>query len=198
MGQSAPTGQTDFRCRRILYNVKNPPSIQNTLTYPSGLSKTDIYQVQALSAYALVRLGDDSARNVLKKIAQLDLQFFSSDALNAAGKLGELGDASAFEIIVKGMESSDPLTRRVAVENVMSFVALQGETYTPGKTIDVWTIYAKALVDESPDTQSVALAQLEELNLPQAIPLLEKYLKRETGIYLKNRAEAILTQLKLS
>jgi HEAT repeat protein len=153
------------------YLLTQHPEQQDENLYRQGLDDLD-ETVQVISAYGLYLLGDSSALPALEKIAGYDVGAHTA-AARAAGILGELGDPTAFATIQKAMQSEQRYVRLFAIENAMAFVPLHGQTYAPGKTIDIWSLYRQALQDENGQVRSVAKLQLRELNTPEALELLK-------------------------
>ncbi len=130
--------------------------------------------VQALSAYGLYRLGDESGLPTLSRIAQLDVDVYPA-ATRAAGLLAELGDSAAYSTMLKAMESDLRYIRLIAMQNAMPFVPLHGQAYSPGEMIDIWNLYRRALEDPDAHVQTVARLQLQELNTAEALELLHSH-----------------------
>jgi hypothetical protein len=152
------------------YLLTRHPEEQDENLYRQGLDDLD-ETVQVISAYGLYHLGDRSVLPTLEKIARLDVGAHTA-AARAAGILGELGDPTAFATIEKAMQNEQRYVRLFAIENAMPFVPLHGQTYAPGKNIDIWELYRQALQDENDQVRSTARLQLIELNTPEALELL--------------------------
>jgi hypothetical protein len=152
------------------YLLSREPEPQDEALFRVGLEDTD-QNVQSLAAYGLYKLGDESVVPTLETIAGLDVNVYTA-APRAAGILGEIGEPAAFATIEAAMDSELVYVRLFAIENAPPFVPLHGETYAPGKTIDIWALYRRALQDESSQVSSVARMELEELDSPEARRLL--------------------------
>ena len=157
------------------YLLTRHPVQQDEVLFRQGLDDID-ETVQALSAYGLYSLGDKSTLPTLERIAQLDVNAHIA-ATRAAGVLAEMGRPTAFVTIQKAMNSDLGYIRLFAIQNVMPFVSLHGQTYASGKAIDIWDLYSQALQDESSQVRSVARLQLRELNAPEALELLQSHSK---------------------
>jgi len=153
------------------YLLTRHPERQDENLFRQGLDDID-ETVQVISAYGLYQLGDRSALPALEKIARYDVGAHLA-AARAAGILGELGDPTAFATIQNAMQSEQRYVRLFAIENAMPFAPLHGQTYAPGKTIDIWGLYRQALQDENDQVRSVAKLQLQEINTPEALELLK-------------------------
>lgn len=140
------------------------------VVFRKGLEDID-ESVQALSAYGLIRLGDDSAKSTLQQIAQQDPDVFLSAPL-AASLLAELGDPSAFDTMVLAMTNQYGYVRLIAMQYMPSFIPLHGQATPSGQEVDVWFLYCQALGDEDGQVSAVAQMQLEELDSPEAIAVL--------------------------
>ena len=112
----------------------------------------------------------------LERIAQLEVNVHPA-ATRAAGILAEMDEPSAFATIQKAINSDLRYIRLFAIQNAMPFVPLHGQTYAPGKTIDIWSLYRQALQDENVQVRSVAKLQLQELDSPEALELLQNHSK---------------------
>lgn len=157
------------------YLLTRHPEQQDEVLFRQGLDDID-QTAQALSIYGLYRLGDKSALPVLEGIAQLDVNAHTA-ATRAAGILAEMGEPTAFATIQKAMNSDLGYIRLFSIRNAMPFVALHGQPYASGKTIDIWSLYSQALQDKDIQVRSVAKLQLQELNSPEALELLQNHSK---------------------
>jgi hypothetical protein len=167
------TGHSSGLLRSAAYSLlTQQPEPEDLALFRQGLEDTD-KNVQSLSAYGLVRLGDSSAIQTLERIAQLDVNVYVA-AMRAAGILGELGQPAAFDTIQRAMRSDLGYVRLFAIQNAPPFVPLDGQTFAPGQVIDIWELYRQALQDPSSQVRSVARMQLQELGSPQALELLQQ------------------------
>jgi hypothetical protein len=112
----------------------------------------------------------------------------------ASRLLAELHDAAGFETISHAAAQLSDLA--TVLKNLAPFVALQGQRYAGG-TVDVWPLYARALAAGDGRSETLALAQLDELAPPDAAPLLREYLARQPlpASSLRRRAERLLKRL---
>ena len=121
------------------------PEPENIALFEKGLTDAD-ESVKVLAAYGLLRLGDESHKDIIEEIARLNVEAYLA-APRAAGILGSLGEATAFKTILRGMQSELSVIRIWSIKNVLPFAALHGQAYGPDKNIDIWAFYAQALQD---------------------------------------------------
>lgn len=152
------------------YLLTRRPEKSDEELFRRGLEDRD-ESVQALSAYGLCRLGDESAVPLLQKLSRLDVGAHTA-AARAAGILAGMGDPSGFSTIVKAMNSDLSYARLFAIKNSVAFVPLHGRTYEAGEPIDIWRLYRQALRDELVQVRSTAKLQLVELGTPEALALI--------------------------
>jgi len=155
------------------YLLTRQPEPGDEELFRQGLVDDD-EAVQALSAYGLCRLGDDSALPTLERVARLDVDVYPA-ATRAAGLLAELGHPAAFDTMLKAMDSDLSYIRLMAMQRVMPFVPLHGRAFAPGETIDIWDLYRRALEDPDAGVRTVARLELQELNTAEAQELLQSY-----------------------
>lgn len=146
------------------------------------------------AARGLLRLGDARAREVLEALRTKAPAEGELAPLVASRLLAELHDAAAFETISHAAAQLPDLA--AVLKNLAPFVALQGQRYAGG-TVDVWPLYSRALAAGDGRSETLALAQLDELAPPDAAPLLREYLARQPppASSLRWRAERLLARL---
>ncbi len=140
--------------------------------FRKGLKDID-ETVQAYSAYGLYHLGDAMVLKQLLSIAHLDVKGHTAAPL-AAGLLAQLGHAEAFLTIQKAMECDLEYVQIFGIQNAFHFVSLNGELLPDGKKLDIWDFYPSVLATEHASVKSIAIAQLKEINTPEARELLAK------------------------
>ena len=152
------------------YLLTRRPAESNKELFVRGLEDQD-ESVQALAAYGLCRLGDESAVPLLRELARSDVGAHTA-AARAASILAGMGDPSGFAAIHEATNSALGYARLFAIQNAPAFVPMHGMTYQQGKTIDIWELYRRALRDQLVQVRSTAKLQLQELDSPEALALI--------------------------
>ncbi len=146
--------------------------------------------VKAEAAYALVRLGLDAYREVLKQCLAYPVNAYLSPSV-AAGDLARMGDPVGFPVVVNALAVDNMIARVVACKQLFFFVPLRGQR-VQGTPIDPYVLFGRALGDENAEIHRVALLQLHELHTPESRKLLEDYLPVAPDEYLRNAAKRAL------
>jgi HEAT repeat protein len=146
------------------YLLSQEPKSEEMEYYRKGLTDLD-NTVQAYAAYALVRLGDSTQLAKIQRIAAID-DGVSLEVYPAAGVLGELGKAEAFEVLRKGLKSTNDVQQLLAIHQSYHFFKLWDE-------LDLTKFYHKALSHPSERVRLIARLQLEELDTEAAKSLLD-------------------------
>lgn len=162
------------------------PALTQALSAPD-----DLLEVEA--AYALARLGESSGRERLVACLGRPLDAYVSPPI-AAGYLAQLGDPQGYGVVVRAFEVET--AHLLACKQVFFFTPFQGETLTTGETVDVFSLFARALDEGDQYVQAQALTQLAELRPAAARTTLTDYIASDapTGA-LRRDAEAILATL---
>jgi HEAT repeat protein len=150
--------------------------------------------VQAWSAWALIQRGDASARRTLEELASREPSFGWHAPIIAASLLGELGQASAWRGFADGWWNAST-ERYVLVSYALPFYALHGQSYSPGKSIDIWAFDRRALQDPDENTRYAALEQLAERKPVAARAMLEEFVASDKPAYQVALARHILGDL---
>lgn len=182
-----------IRAGALLLLSESPDPADRGL-FDAGLS--DRYDaVRVWAARGLLQLGDPGGHRVLELLRRKQPADGEFAPLVASRVLGQHHDAAAFETIALAAVSLPDVI--VVLKNLAPFVALQGQPYAPGATIDVWPLYARALAPGDGRGEALALAQLDELSPAGAARLLRAYLARQPppSEPLKQRAERLLERL---
>jgi len=154
------------------------------------LAKTADDLVQVEAAYALVRLGVDEGRDVLRAALERPTHAYLSPAV-AAGDLARLGDPTGFDVVVRCIADDNLIVKTLGCKQLLFFVPLDGHERSDGAdSVDVFSQFRLALVDDSPEIQHLALLQLSEIP-EQAKSLLQDYLSAD-GSAWKQLASQIL------
>lgn len=157
---------------KAFYLLTRNPKQEDKDLLRQGINDID-ETVQALSAYGLYILGDQSTLSTIERIARLGTGAHSS-AVQAAGILAQLEKPAAFSTIQEAFNSDLEYLRLFAVQNLIFFVPLNGQPFSSGKVINVWDAYESALKDKSPRVQGIARLQLKELGTVEAEELLQR------------------------
>jgi len=126
-------------------------------------------RVQA--SYALSRMGQIAGHGQLVEILNYPVEA-SPAPLQAAAALATLGDPQGFSLVRDTLDSSSTLNAMVACKQLYAFVPLHGYPLAEGNQVDVYRAYSRALLRKEPNITGEALAQLEELNSPEARALI--------------------------
>jgi HEAT repeat protein len=152
----------------------------------------DLVKVEA--AYALVRLGMQEYRNILRGCLNYPLDSYLGPPI-AAGDLARLGDSVGFPILTKCLDIDNLIVRTIACKQIILFLPFHGLLTETGEMINVYTLFDKALHDQHPEIQRIALMQMYELRTEANRNLIKNYLLSVEDNYLNNMAQHILDQM---
>jgi hypothetical protein len=169
------------------------PDARDEALLHAALSHRD-GEVRVWAAFALLRLGHAERRTVLEEASRGAPTTSQREPIVAARLLGELGEPSSFAPFLKWMKQS--ALRAQVVTNVLPFAALHGRPYAPGRNIDIWDFYKKALIECDGSIQSIVLAELRELRRPESVPVLKAYLRKLPTEDLQANAQRLLDELE--
>lgn len=144
--------------------------VQDEPLFLKGLSDLD-ETVQTYSAYGLHQLGNETALEKLLNIARLSVDNHVA-AMQAAGLCGQLGMAESFLTIEQAMSSEFEYVQVFGIQNAMFFEPLHKSTFGANLTLDIWSLYKKALLSKSGTVKAIAMAQLKEFDSSEARELL--------------------------
>jgi hypothetical protein len=152
----------------------------------------DLVKVEA--AYALVRLGIQDYRNILRECLNYPLDSYLGPPI-AAGDLARLGDSIGFPILTKCLDIDNLIVRTIACKQIILFLQFHGLRTEIGQMINVYTLFDQALHDQHPEIQRIALIQMHELHTEANRNLIKNYLLRVEDKYLNTIAQQILDQI---
>lgn len=130
-------------------------------------SPNDLLAVHA--AAGLAGLDPEQGRAALRRIAALPVES-SPGAIQAAGELARLGDRSAAAMVQRALATDNPVLRSIAAKQLY-FLAEAGDP-------DALPTLGRLLHDDDPGLPWIAMAQLTELDRPEAREMLEQYVER--------------------
>lgn len=162
------------------------PALTQALSSPD-----DLLEVEA--AYALARLDESSGRERLVACLGRQLDAYVSPPI-AAGYLAQLGNPQGYGVVVRafGVETA----RLLACKQLFFFAPFQGQTLTTKETVDIFSLFARALDEGDEYVQSQALTQLAELRPAAARQMLANYIASDVPTdALRQDAVAILATL---
>lgn len=155
-------------------------------------SASDLVKVEA--AYALVRLGLDDYREVLKECLNYPVNAYLAPPV-AAGDLARLGDPVGFPVVARCFDVDNLIVRVIACKQLIFFIPFHGARTGAGQPIDVSALFDRALHDEHQDVQWIALRQLREIRTPEARHLLAAAADGAADAQLRDAARCALERL---
>ena len=142
--------------------------------------------VRAEAAYSLARLGGADGEAALRECLELPPDAYVGAPI-AAGYLARLGDPAGFETVERALAVPLVPMRVLACKQLWFFVPF----HEPG-ALDVFAAFERALDDPDPGVGWQALAQLRELDHPEARSLLERYARDGADEGLRAAAQRAL------
>lgn len=151
-------------------------------------------QAAVEAAYALVRLGERDAEQVLHEALARPVDGYLSPLL-AANYLARLGDPVGYSVVRAGLASDLLSSRMLACKALLLFVPFEGQSGS-GQPLDVVGLYDQALRDPDQGIQGEAVIQLRWAPPELARPLLEGYLSTSGDELLRGYAQDALRHLR--
>jgi hypothetical protein len=150
-------------------------------------SPDDTAQVE--SGFALVRLGEDSGRDVLVAALEWPSNAYLS-TLTAAGYLAQSGDPRGLPQIAAALNSDLGASRMLACKQLLFFWPYHCQPP------DVLALFTRALADVDTNVQWQALVQMRQIASPTFAESLDAYLKVVRDAGLRVVAGEILESLR--
>jgi hypothetical protein len=147
--------------------------------------------VKVEAAYALARHSIPGGKAILVECLTYPLDAYVSPLI-AAGYLAQLDDPRGYPVIVNGFASNLAAVRSVASKQLYFFAPFQDAKDEQGNTIDMVSLFVRALEDADTGIQWQALVQLREVALPGVLKFLESYTQSTKDQDLHRLAEQVL------